>query len=58
MLPEQGLNTMQTQCKQGVEETPCSTKTLVLKGEVQRDFAIFFLQTGRFPPVLSQTRLL
>lgn len=42
MLPEQGLNAVQTQLKQGVEETLCSYKTLVLRGEIQRDFAIFF----------------
>lgn len=42
MLPEQGLNAVQIQNKQGDEETLCSCKTLVLRCEVQRDFAIFF----------------
>lgn len=57
MLPEQGLNAVQIQNKQGDEETLCSCKTLVLRCEVQRDFAIFFLQAGYFFPMLSQTWL-
>lgn len=49
---------MQTQCKQGVEGTLCNSIVFVLRGEVQKVFAIFFLQAGHFLPVLSQTLIL